>query len=168
MTLRTLWLRAHMASIEALGQCVRELQNRLPQIEDQLGAWHDQSHIVFQTTVSQITAIIEAMERARNRRFARGSRSLVDARGLDRPAPFAETEADWLSWSHKFEIFVSAATSGADLALDWAMEQPSALTTQDMETAFGSEADIGGHWRDQLRSFTCCSWSLRRASRSTW
>lgn len=118
---------------------VRELMGRQSQSEEQLRTLHDQNQILSQTTVSQISALMEAMERSTSQQAAAGSRTFVDARGLGRPGSFADTEVDWLSRRRKFQNFVSV---GADVALDRAMEQPTHLTACDIECAFGSNVDF--------------------------
>lgn len=131
-----------MPTIEEFQQVVRELLKRPTQSEEQLRTLYDQNQILSQTIVGQIPPLMEATERATSQRVAGGARTWVDARGLGRPESFAGTEADWFPWNRKFENFVSVVHPAPDVALGWAMEQHSSLTTQDIETAFGSEADL--------------------------
>lgn len=63
----------------------------------------------------------------------------MDATGCGRPASFAGTDADSLSCSRNFETFISAVHLGADIALDWAMWQPTSWTSRALDGAFGAD-----------------------------
>lgn len=123
-----------MVTIEELQKLVRDLLNRQIQSEENLRALHDQNQVLSQTN---IPALVEASQQAAGR-----SRILVDARRLGRTTSLPGIEANRLSWSRKFENFVSAAHRGAGIALDWAMGQHTRFTSVDIDGAFGAEADL--------------------------
>jgi len=69
------------------------------------------------------------------------SRTLVDPKGLGKPASFDNKEASFLAWSRKTESYVSSVFPTMRRVMTWAAEQDTTVAVDDITLEFG---DISG------------------------
>eukprot|EP00971_Amphidinium_carterae_P035239 693598-Amphidinium_carterae.2 len=78
--------------------------------------------------------------------------SLVDTKGIGKPASFSGKEDKWREWSVKFESFV-VGVYGEEImsVLLWASEQETEISERDLDLKFGLAADAADQVEEVAR-----------------
>ena len=128
-------------SMEELTEAVRLMGENQTAMQTQIATLTAENAYLRSEALSSLPSLVEAVRQSATRESSR-SQQLVDTRGIGKPSVFSGDEVKFREWSKKVESFVTGVFGEqVRAALEWAAEHGTAISRDDLNTAFGEGSD---------------------------
>ena len=128
-----------MAAVDQLQSQLQAVLQRQQQMETEIARLVGQNQVLAASGLEQLPRLVASLDQQVSQHGYQ--RTLVDTRGLGKPERFTAKEGEWQQWSRKFENYVAACHTGADLALEWATDQRENISEEIEEDKFGQDEE---------------------------